>query len=158
MSFSTSLFSDTRIRVISHLDPALSDDFNFDLYDNYLRDLDESILSFKHGEYPTRFVLKRYLSDAERAGVVDNQITMGEDKNIRVKVSASDEEVRRALVDIETDPSVTDGLAWVKDKGDKWCCRELISKLAQAGILDDLRKARQYSTEKRGGVEAVKKS
>jgi len=155
MAFTNSAFNDSRIRVIAFQDDAVTCD-RAD-YEKYLENLDETLLGLKDVA-PTRFVMRKFLDQREVTGVMDSMVSVAQDQSMNVKLSSSMEEVRRALVDIETPAEVQDGLVWKKDSGDKWADKDLVAKLNQYGIIPDLATARKNAMGKGKGLELVKKS
>ena len=138
MAFTTELLNDSKLRIVAFADPSVGCDE--ETYTRYLQGLDETLLELD-GE-PTRFVMRKFLDQREIAGVQDDMISFDADRNVRVKMSSNTEEVRRALVGIEN-PMDVGGIVWAKDPGDRWADRDLVSKLAQLGIVANLYEARQ---------------
>jgi hypothetical protein len=150
------LFSDEQFKVIAFQDSCVKCDR--ESYDNYLKTLDESLLSMAEGAEPTRFVLKKYLTQKESGAVKDNMISFDSNKNVKVNISSSVEEVRRALVGIEA-PDAINAIRWKKDSGDQWFDRDLLAKLDQVGIVADLATARaSVMGGTNGNMELLKKS
>lgn len=123
------------IKVIAFIDPAVTCDEQG--YAEYLETLDEDKLKLE-GE-PTRFELKTFLSGKDMAGLNDDMVSFDKEQNMKVKLSATNEEIRRALVGIENAP---ESLQFRREKGDPWCSREIIAMLQQIAVLPNLVEAR----------------
>ncbi len=142
------------IKVVSQVDGALVRDE--EAYKLYLKTLDESVLSFKEGEEPTRFVLKKVLSyDAFQK--VKNEQTKIVNGQINLQLSFMSEDVRQALVDIEN-PAYLNDLEKIhfKRESDGGASKELMALLEAADIINDLYTARHAKPDLE--VESVKKS
>ena len=138
MALTLDLFQDGRIEVITFADPSVTCDR--ETYNKYLETLNKDLLGLE-GE-PTVFVMKKYLTQAEGSVLKDNMLSMNKDNSMKINLSVHTEEIRRSLIDIQSGATVG-GLKWVKDDGDKWTSRDLIAKLEQAGIVEDLVAARK---------------
>ena len=164
MAISSAIFNDARLRVVAYLDDAIDHEATTrEDYEKYLETLDEEVLTFATDDNgvqlePTRFVMKKFLSEHERSSVVDSQISMDADKNVKIRSTSEEELIRRALVDIENPPGADSPLQWEKDRGDRWASKELVTKLAQVNILSDLSTARSYNVKSDRGLAIVKKS
>jgi hypothetical protein len=137
---STNMFNDTNIKVISYLDSAVS--CSREDYDKYLLSLDESILRLKTGVEPTRFVIKKYLTQQESISIKDDMVSFDSERNVKLKMSVAAEEIRRSICGIES-PEGADSIKWKKDPADSWLDKDLFAKLDQVGIASDLDVARK---------------
>jgi hypothetical protein len=105
------------------------------VYEEYLKDLDESKLSFD-GE-PTRFILKKTLPYKDSKRVMNSQVSFDDGKP-SVNISFILDEVRCALVGMEGPGSE----GFKKDK-DGYASMEVVNALYNAGVLMDLYNARR---------------
>ena len=137
---SLSMFNDSNIKVVAFVDGAVT--CTREAYDNYLTTLDESLLNLSPEVEPTRFVLKKYLTQKESIAIKDDMVAFDSERNVKVKISTAAEEVRRAVVGIES-PEGGQSITWKKDAGDQWLDRDLFAKLDQVGIVQDLDTARK---------------
>jgi hypothetical protein len=114
----------------------------------YLKSGDESLLRFKDGEQPTRFVLRKVLSFDQNARVQNAQTTM-KDGQIQIQMSFIQEDVRQALVDIENPDYVPlpDRIQYKRDS-DGSCSKEIVEGLQAIGAVMDLFTIRQNATSK----------
>jgi hypothetical protein len=154
-------FNRTDLKVIARIDDSL-DPACLEKYDSYLKDLDESKLSFLEGCEPTRFVIKKSLGWQESSDLKNKQVKMNRgvgsqagDMKIDINVGSTPmEEVRLALVDIEhPDGSDPGCLVFVKDI-DGYASKTLIADLDSCGIVENLYTAKQNASPK----AATKKS
>lgn len=142
------------IRVISHVDGALVQDE--EAYKMYLKTLDESYLSFKPNEEPTRFILRKVLS-YDAAQKVKNEQTRVINGQIAVQMSFMSEDVRQALIDIENPAYLSDiEKIYFKKDSDGGASKELMALLEAANVVNDLYSARHAKPDLE--VEQVKKS
>jgi hypothetical protein len=135
-------------------------------YERYLETLDESLLSFRLGEEPTRFLLKTRLDwdtsnrfkaesirvDAKRGGNLS-------DMNVSVNVAVQYEKARAHLIDVINPASVEEDqkLVWKADKADGWTDKELMLMLDAHGIVNDLISALRFHERADGTNERTKK-
>lgn len=142
------------VRVVSQVDSALVKDE--EAYKNYQKTLDESFLTFKEGEEPTRFVLKKVLS-YDAAQKVKNEQTKIVNGQISLQLSFMSEDVRQSLVDIENPAYLNDfDKILYKKESDGGASKELMSLLEAADVVNDLYSARHAKPDL--DVESVKKS
>lgn len=153
MALKGSIFNDTNIRVVAFQDDAVTCD-RVD-YDKYLENLNEELLKLQ--SEPTRFIMRKFLDQREVTSIMDGMVSVSQDQNMKIKMSGTMEEVRRALVNIES-PDCEDPIRWAKDPGDRWTDRELVAKLNQIGIVADLSTARKNAMGDGKKLELVKKS
>jgi hypothetical protein len=146
MSFTLeNLVSDGDIEVIVRVDSAL--DVTGEEYDAYLEDLDESKLKLKDSLVPTRFLMRRQIGykhilrvENSKAKYVDGEMTP--------QMGFITETVRAALKGIKYDDSVpAEKRIQIKLTGDGLVEDRLMSSFVQAGIVNDLFKARQNYLE-----------
>lgn len=155
MAILLSKISDGTIEVIARIDSALKD-ISDENYSEYLKTLDESLLSFNDGEQPTRFVLRKVLPYGIAQKIKNQQMRM-EKGEMQVQMGFINEEVRAALVDIKNPPGIPeDQQIKFKRASDGSASEELIAILDAAGIVSDLFAARKNVMEK--SIENVKKS
>lgn len=142
------------IKVVSQVDGALVKDE--EAYKMYQKTLDESYLTFKPNEEPTRFVLKKVLS-YDAAQKVKNEQTRVVNGQISVQLSFMAEDVRLSLVDIENPAYLNDleKILYKKDS-DGGASKELMSLLEAADVVNDLYTARHAKPDL--NPEDVKKS
>lgn len=140
------------IKVIVSADQALilPDDKNErdEIWAEYLKTNDESLLTFAEGQQPTRFVMRKVLSYDQAARVQNAQTTMKEGK-VEIQMSFIMEEVRQALTDIENPDYVPlpDRIQYRRDS-DGACNKDIIEGLHALGVVMDLYTARQNATAK----------
>jgi len=121
--------ADNKIEVIASCDPSIG---NPDKYDEYSKTLDESLLSLE--SEPTRFVLRKTLPYKAARAIKDQQITFTGDKNSKINLSFTLEDVRMSLIDIKNG-----GESLVYKRGsDGYADEDLIALLNGAGIVNDL--------------------
>lgn len=142
---------DNTIKVIASIDSAI--ECSPEVYQDYLESLDESLLNIDPTAEPVRFVVKKMFNELERQAVNKSKITTGKRGKPEANLDYLIEEMSIALVGIE-DPSGK--LRAVFDSRGR-CDRDLLSKLDQAGVLNDLHTARSNSF-KVGGRGPLKKS
>jgi len=140
------------IKVIVKIDSAIqwpdSAEEADELWASYLKTNDESLLSFKEGEQPTRFVLRQVLNYDQLQKVKNQQMTMRDGK-MEIQMSFVMEEVRQALVDIENPEStpLADRIIFKKE-GDGGASKDIMTGLDAIGAVMDLYTARQNATAK----------
>ena len=144
---------DETIKVISRLDSALSSDA--DVYEEYLKTLDESLLSFVDGETPTRFVMKKVLPLHLQQKIQDKQVAFVDGKP-EIRLGFMSEDVRCSLVAVENPADIPDDqkIKFAKDS-DGGASKDLVAHLLAAGVVNDLYQAKQYAVS--GIGEALKK-
>jgi len=129
------------LQIISKQDSAIEPDEA--AFEDYIQSkLDESKLTFKEGQEPTRFIMSRNLDYDDQQEIMSQQIK-SEIKGGKIKQTANVgymlEEVRRALIDIEN-PSTIPGeqhINWKRDTDGK-TSKGLIALLNSAGIATEL--------------------
>lgn len=152
-------FNRSDLKVIARIDDALDPEC-LERYNDYLKNLDESLLAFREGCEPTRFVIKKSLGWQESSELKNKQVKMnrgvGNNADMKIDInvgSAPMEEIRLALVDIEHPEGSDPGcLVYVKDI-DGYASKTLIADLDSCGIVQDLYVAKQNASPK-----AAKKS
>jgi len=127
--------------VVLSIDSAL--DMTEDEFKIYSETLDESLLKFKEGELPTRFVMRKVLPFA-LAKKVQNEQMATVNGQMQVQLSFMCEEVRAALVDIKNPPNVPEDqqIKFEKEK-DGGASEKLMELLISAGVVNELYTARQ---------------
>jgi hypothetical protein len=148
------------IKVISKIDDAIDTSAeNFeDTYIEYLKEMDESKLTIVPGKIPTRFVLKRFLKYDEQYEVKSKQYTIDKKhKETQINMAFVYDEIRVRLVGIENDPAETDCLVYKAD-GSGGATKDLMSKIVDSGVVDDLYLAVHYDNERRSGAISKKNS
>jgi hypothetical protein len=116
------------------------------VYDQYLENLDETLLNLDPEQEPTRFIFRRVLPwDAQQR--VERAKVDAETRGINL--GYLHEEVRASLIDIKGP-----GIKFQRDK-DSLCSKELITKLVSAGVINDLVTARQKANT--NSIESMKK-
>jgi hypothetical protein len=132
------------LKVISRIDDSLTEDLTADEWASYLENYDETLLRFKAGMEPTRFVIKKTLSYAAQQSVANSQVGMTEDGKPQIKIGFILDEVRCALTAIENPASTPEDqrIIFVKEI-DGMASKELIAMLNDAGIVQELYQARQ---------------
>jgi hypothetical protein len=139
------------LEVIASIDPAI--DVDRDTYEDYLKNLDETKLTFVEGVTPSRFVMKKFLNWNEQSEV--NEAKMAQSgRRSKMNLHYITEHVRRALVDIKNPGP---GCEFVKDKDGK-ASKELVAKLDSAGIVADLYSALQEHLANKSGSVDLKKN
>ena len=120
-------------------DPAEADE----IWSEYLRTNDETLLKFAEGQQPTRFILRKVLSYDQSTRVQNAQTTMRDGK-VEIQMSFIMEEVRQALTDIENPDYVplNDRIQHKRDS-DQACSKEIIEGLQALNVIMDLYTARQ---------------
>jgi hypothetical protein len=143
------------IKVIVRKDDAISDVVTDEEWKAYTETLDESKLTFKPGEMPTRFSLKTCLAYEAQEVVKNKQMTVGKDGKANFNLGYTMEETRCALVGIENPVNLPEDqhVLFVKEI-DGFASKELISGLFNAGYGDDLFAIRQLHTK---GSDSKKK-
>lgn len=148
MAFFTDL-DDGNIKVIASKDASISDTSKDD-YQDYLRSLDESKLTFKEGGTPTRFVMRKIIPYKQNLKLKNQQVSM-KDGVLQPQVSYVNEEVRMALIDIEN-PEVPKEhqkhLLVFKKDGDGGASTSVMEKLEAFDVISDLFQARQFHAPK----------
>lgn len=140
------------IKVIVRADSALkwpeSSDEADEMWATYLKTNDESGLSFKDGQQPTRFVLRKVLNFDQFNKVQNEQMVM-KNGQMQVQLSFISEAVRQALVAIEN-PEMTplaDQIVFKKEN-DGGASKDLIAGLNAIKATMDLYTAVENSTAK----------
>jgi hypothetical protein len=146
MAFILNMDTDKTVSVVVSKDSSIVD-FSQEKYDEYLKDLDESKLTFNG--VPTRFVMKKSLPYKDTKRVMNSQVSF-EDGQAKVNVSFMLDEVRCALVGIEGPGAES----FKKDK-DGYASMDMINALYNAGVLMDLYTARRNAAGE--GEDSVSK-
>jgi len=137
------------IKVISSKDSCIR--CNDDEYLDYLETLDEELLNLDPDMEPTRFILRKVLSERDRQ--VLNSLKIKKDKRGKPSVNTDYmiEEIYLALEDIEEDPSLPPEkrLPIARDLKGK-VSKDFLKFLDQANVLNDLHSARDLSFKARG--------
>jgi len=136
------------IKVIVRKDEAISDVVTDEEWKSYCETLDETKLTFKAGEIPTRFLLKTCLAYEAQEVVKNKQMTVGKDGKPNFNLGYTMEETRCALVGIENPTNVPEDqhVLFIKEI-DGFASKDLISALFNAGYGDDLFSIRQLHTK-----------
>jgi hypothetical protein len=138
------------IKVVAQCDSAVA--VNDDVYQQYLQELDESLLDMK--EEPTRFVVKLVLSYEQQTALDNDKMKMnGTDRTVQINSSLLPE-ARACLVGIEAPASqpAEDKLEFKKGN-DGLADKDLISELNAAGICANLSTARAIALAKKSPVQ-----
>ncbi len=132
--------------VILSVDSAL--DVTEEEFQNYKETLNESLLKFKEGMQPTRFVMRQVIPFALAKKVQNSQTTTVNGK-IEIQMGFICEEVKASLVDIKNPADLPEEqhIKFEKDK-DGSASERLIELLMSAGIVDQLYAARQVKVNK----------
>jgi hypothetical protein len=127
--------------VILSVDSAL--DMTEEEFAVYRETIDESLLKFKEGEFPTRFVMRKVLPFSLAKKVQNEQMTTVNGQ-MQVQLSFMSEDVRASLVDIKNPPEVPEDqqIKFEKDK-DGGASEKLMELLISAGVVQELYAARQ---------------
>lgn len=142
MSFTLdNIMTDGDIEVILKFDSAL--DVTGEEYDSYLENLDESLLKFKDGELPTKFVMRRNIPLKHATRIENGKLKYDDAGEVSVGLSFIIEEVRAALKDIKYDSSVPQEKRIVlKFTGDGLVEGTIMGAFVSAGIVQNLYRAR----------------
>lgn len=135
------------IVVISKKDSAL--DCTDEEYQAYLDGgLDESVLKFKEGDAPTKFVMRKTLPWGVAKKLEDDKVSMNKGE-MQIRMSFMAEEVRLSLIDIINPPHISeaDQLKF-KKSGDGGASELLMEKLLAWGLVPELYAARRAVLEK----------
>lgn len=157
MAFFTEL-EEPQIKVIAFNDSAIEGTSRED-YDEYLKNLDESWLTFVEGGLPTRFVMRKVLPYKLSLKLKNAQVAL-KDGELTPQLSFMNEEVRLALVDIENPavpPEYEKFLTRFKKHGDGGASDEVMEKLETFGVISDLYQARQLNSPKAKNMDLDKK-
>ena len=144
------------IKVISSKDSAVL--CGPDEYQDYLDTLDESLLDLDPDQKPTRFVLKKIISEMDRQYL--NAKRFKKAKKGRSETINQDyilEEIRICLVSIEQPSDIPEDQKLVFHFEGGRVNKEFLAYLDQAGVLTELHFARDRSLNSRNQV-LVKKS
>lgn len=146
------------IRVICRRDSAIT---NHEAYDEYLKDLDETRLALEG--VPTYFTVKLVLPyrvtqgfkrdtmeikqapGAETTQKGKGKGMFGDDAVVKINLANGDEEIRHALIAIDSPADFGTPIKWKKDAKDDGTDRELFAGLAALGVVADLAEAREYA-------------
>lgn len=154
MSFTTdNLLGDAEISVIVQADTSL--DVSEEVYSEYLKNLDESILTFKDGEEPTRWIMKRTLPLKHATKIENSKVRYDKSGEIQIQLgNAVHDEIRAALKDIRNPDSVPEDKALkLKFTGDGFVRDDIFEKLVACGIVQNLYTARQAAISVVGSVK-----
>ncbi len=136
MGFTLNMDTDKTVSVIVSKDSSIKG-VSEEVYEDYLKELDESLLTF-NGE-PARFKLRLTLPYRDTKRVMNSQVSF-EDGKPSVNISFIMEEVRCALVGMEGPGSE----AFQLEKGT--ATKEVVNSLYNAGVLMDLYNGRRNAT------------
>lgn len=146
---------DAVIRVISRLDTGLNTtDPEFDQkYNEYLKNLDESILPIKDQNVITRFIMSTTPSYNEAQSMIAMQFKL-KDGPKSIDPNYLLEQVRNSLIRIENGPNVSqeDRIIWKADSDGK-TDKNLIAQLHTVGAIFDLFTARINATSSASNVK-----
>lgn len=141
------LDSSENIEVVLSLDSAL--DITEEQWAEYQKEYDRSVLTFKEGQQPTLFILRRVLPLGHQKKVDDQKVTY-EKGEAKVTTSFIYDEVRAALIDIKNPDGVPDDKALTfKRDSDGLCHKDIIEMLAPSGMVHELYQARTVVTNKK---------
>jgi DNA helicase HerA-like ATPase len=128
--------------VILSVDSAL--DVSDEEFKQYQETLDESLLRFKLGMQPTRFIMRKVLPFALAKKVQNEQLTTGADGKPAVQLSFINDEVKASLIDIKNPSDIPED-QWIKYEKDKdgTTSTGLMELLISAGLVTELYSARQ---------------
>lgn len=127
------LVTDGEIEVILEVDSAL--DVTPEEYKAYLEaGLDESLLKYKDGQEPTRFVMKKQLPLKHATRIESAKVKFSRDGEPSVQLGFIIEEVRVCLKSVKNPPSVP------KDKG-------IVIKLTGDGLVDERQMAQLVASD-----------
>lgn len=140
--------------VILSIDSAL--DCSEEQFKTYQETLDESLLTFKPGMQPTRFVMQKVLPFGLAKRIQNEQVTVNSEGKPVVGLGFIFEEVKASLVGIKNpiDTPEDQCIVFEKDK-DGTASTSLMELLASANLIQELYSARQ--TRMRAGNEQLKK-
>ena len=135
------------IFVVSKIDDAIPETVTPEIYDQYLKTLDESLLDL-NGAVPTRFILKKTLDFATQKHIEDVKIGVSDAGKAQFKFSFMMETIRFALVGIDNPPDMPpeQQLVFTKE-ADGFASRDLIAYLNSAGIVQELFTAHQNASK-----------
>lgn len=148
MAFLLNMDTEKTVSVIVSKDSSIKG-VTDDVYEQYLKDLDESKLPIKGP--CTKFILKRTLPYKDTKRVMNSQVSF-EDGKASVNISFIMDEVRCALVGMEG-PGAE---AFKKDK-DGYAPMDVVNALYNSGVLMDLYNARRNAAGE-GSEDVPKKS
>lgn len=140
------------IKVVLRLDSAIiwpdSTEESDEIWATYLKTNDEKVLSFKEGEQPTRFVLRKVLNFDQYNKVQNKQMVMVDGK-MEVQISFINEDVRQSLIAIENPDYVPlcDQIIFKKEN-DGGASKDIMSGLNAISATMDLYTAKQNATSK----------
>jgi hypothetical protein len=132
---------DNTIEVISSKDEAVG--CQPDAYSKYLETLDESLLDLDPVLTPTRFVLRTSLKYDESKAIKNQQLGYKMNGEMSILTGFMMDVIRTCLIDIK---GAGTGIEFKKDSDGK-ASKELVGKLDQYGIMQELFIARQNSLE-----------
>ena len=146
---------DEQIKVISRVDGSVRCEEDF--YEEYLLSLDEDLLDLDPDTEPTRFVMKKIMSQKDDIAVKNETLKMDKDGTPSIQLGFMQKEVQVSLLRIEQPESLPEEskikYKTIANKVDS----ETISWLDQVGVLKDLYSAKQNAAKSTlGGV--IKKS
>ena len=144
-----------QIKVISRVDSSVR--CEEEAYESYLINLDEELLDLDPETEPTRFVMKKIMSQEDDIAVKNETLKMGKDGVPSIQLGFMQKEVQVSLLRIEQPESLPekDKIIYktIANKVDS----ETISWLDQVGVLKDLYTAKQNAAKSTlGGL--IKKS
>lgn len=132
---------DSLIKVISSKDTAVTCDD--EAFEEYLKTLDEDLLGLVPGVEPTRFVMKKVLSQKDDIAVKNETVSVDTKGNTIFKLGFMQKTIQMALVRIEQ-PSTLAEEDKINPKIEHGKVdSETISWLDQVGVLNELYKAHQ---------------
>jgi hypothetical protein len=157
MALTKNQLSDGTIEVIARIDDAIVR--NDEKYAEYLNNLNEDVLEFVPGKYPTKFVMRKILPWKEAIKVQNKQVRF-EKGEAQFQMAFMSEEVRCSLIDIKNPANIADDdkINFEKHKDDLGASEDLMAKLMSAGIVQDLYVARKNFLEGSKGSADLKKS
>jgi hypothetical protein len=146
------------LEVIIGIDSAL--DVTPEEYQEYLQTLDESLLKFKEGEEPSRFVMKRHVPEKHALKIEDKKLSVKTDgDSVALGMSYLHLEVAATLKDIKYPDYVPEEKRIkLKFTGDGLVQSHIIEQFHSANIIKNLATGRQNYLKKFANPADVKKS
>lgn len=137
---------DNTIEVISSKDESVRCEAGD--YSKYLETLDESLLDLDPNVSPTRFVLRTSLKYDESKAIKNQQLGYKMNGEMSILTGFMMDVIRTCLIDIK---GAGTGIEFKKDRDGK-ASKDLVGKLDQHGIMQELFIARQNSLELNTGT------
>jgi len=141
------------IKVISRKDGSIR--CEEEVYEEYLKSLDESLLDLDPDSQPTRFVLKKILSSKDDIFVKNETLSMTADGKPVIKLGFMQKAVQIALLKIEQPEGLAEEQKIHTKQINGKIDDETISWLDQVGVLKDLYTAKENAAN--GSVKGILK-